>query len=284
MQDVEETPEMTTFTTHDGTRIFYKDWGPRDGQPIVFSHGWPLTADAWDSQMVFFANQGFRTIAHDRRSHGRSDQVWNDNTMDQYADDLGELIDHLDLRNAVLVGHSTGGGEVTRYVGRHGTGKVAKLGLIGAVPPLMLKTEANPGGLPIEVFDGIRKGTYDNRSQFFRDLTIPFYGYNRPGAAISEGLRESFWLQGMMGGLKGQLDSIRAFSESDFTQDLRRFDRPTLVLHGDDDQIVPIGAAALSTVKIVRHAQLKVYEGADHGLTQTHQDRFNADLLAFIRN
>ena len=274
---------MATITTKDGTRIFYKDWGAKDGQPIVFSHGWPLTADVWDAQMVFFANQGFRTIAHDRRSHGRSDQVWQNNTMDQYGDDLAELIEQLDLKDTILVGHSTGGGEVTRYVGRHGTGRVAKLALIGAVPPLMLKTEANPGGLPLDAFDGIRKGTYDNRSQFFKDLTIPFYGYNRPGAVISEGIRESFWLQGMMGGLKGQLDSIRAFSESDFNEDLKRFDKPTLVLHGDDDQIVPIGASALATVKIVKHAVLKVYEGVDQGLTQTHQDRFNADLLAFIK-
>lgn len=273
---------MATITTADGTRIFYKDWGPKDGRPIVFSHGWPLSADAWDAQMVFFANEGFRTIAHDRRSHGRSDQVWSGNTMDQYADDLAELINELDLRDAILVGHSTGGGEVTRYVGRHGTGRVGKLALIGAVPPLMLKTEANSGGLPLAVFDAIRKGTYDNRSQFFRDLTLPFYGYNREGAQISEGIRESFWLQGMMGGLKGQLDSIRAFSESDFHADLKRFDKPTLVLHGDDDQIVPIGASALETAKLVPHAELKVYQGADHGLTQTHQDRFNADLLAFI--
>ena len=270
------------ITTKDGTRIFYKDWGDKRAQPILFSHGWPLTADAWDAQMVFFAKQGFRTIAHDRRSHGRSDQVWDNNTMDQYADDLAELIEALDLHDVILVGHSTGGGEVTRYIGRHGSARVAKVALIGAVPPLMLKTEANPGGLPIDVFDGIRKGTYDNRSQFFRDLSLPFYGYNREGAAISEGIRESFWLQGMMGGLKGQLDSIRAFSESDFTEDLKKFDRPTLVLHGDDDQIVPIGASALSTVKLVPHAVLKVYEGGDHGLPQTQQDRFNADLLAFI--
>ncbi|TAK14605.1 MAG: alpha/beta hydrolase [Rhizorhabdus sp.] len=273
---------MTTITTQDGTRIFYKDWGSRDGQPIVFSHGWPLSADAWDAQMVFFANQGFRTIAHDRRSHGRSDQVWGNNNMDQYADDLAKLIEQLDLDRVILVGHSTGGGEVTRYIGRHGTARVAKVALIGAVPPLMLKTEAHPIGLPIEVFDGIRQGTFDNRSQFFKDLTIPFYGYNRDGTVISEGLREEFWRQGMMGGLKGQLDSIRAFSESDFTEDLQRFDVPTLVLHGDDDQIVPIGASALSTVKIVKHAVLKVYEGADHGLIQTHQDRFNADVLDFI--
>lgn len=273
---------MTTITTKDDTRIFYKDWGSKDAQPIVFSHGWPLTADAWDAQMVFFANQGFRTIAHDRRSHGRSDQVWDNNTMDQYADDLAELIGTLDLHDVILVGHSTGGGEVTRYIGRHGTARVARVALIGAVPPLMLKTEANPIGLPIEVFDGIRKGTFDNRSQFFKDLVTPFYGYNREGRTLSEGIRDSFWAQGMMGGLKGQLDSIRAFSESDFTEDLRKFDVPTLVVHGDDDQIVPIGASALSTVKIVKHAVLKVYEGADHGLTQTHQDRFNADLLDFI--
>jgi len=276
--------QMTTITTKDGTRIFYKDWGARDAQPIVFSHGWPLSADAWDAQMVFFADQGFRTIAHDRRSHGRSDQVWDANNMDQYADDLADLIETLDLRDVVLVGHSTGGGEVTRYIGRHGTDRVAKVALIGAVPPLMLKTEANPGGLPISAFDAIRTGTFDNRSQFFRDLTIPFYGYNRDGATISEGISEEFWRQGMMGGLKGQLDSIRAFSESDFHADLGRFDVPTLVLHGDDDQIVPIGASALETVKIVPNAVLKIYEGADHGLTQTHQDRFNADLLDFIRD
>ncbi|MFO1147522.1 MAG: alpha/beta hydrolase [Alsobacter sp.] len=275
---------MATITTKDGTSIFYKDWGPKEGQPIVFSHGWPLTADAWDAQMVFFANHGYRTIAHDRRSHGRSDQVWNSNTMDQYGDDLADLLAALDLRQAILVGHSTGGGEVTRYVGRHGTARVAKLALIGAVPPLMLKTEANPGGLPLEVFDGIRKGTFDNRSQFFWDLTIPFYGYNRPGAAASDGVRKSFWLQGMLGGLKGQLDSVRAFSESDFHPDLKRFDRPTLVLHGDDDQIVPIGASALATASLVPHARLTVYEGADHGLTQTHQDRFNADLLHFVQD
>nr|WP_047168325.1 alpha/beta hydrolase [Sphingomonas sp. Y57] len=273
---------MNTITTKDGTRIFYKDWGPRNGQPIIFSHGWPLTADAWDAQLVFFASQGFRAIAHDRRSHGRSDQVWDNNNMDQYADDLAELIEQLDLRDIILVGHSTGGGEVTRYIGRHGTARVAKVGLIGAVPPLMLKTEANPIGLPIEAFDDIRKGTFDNRSQYFKDITIPFYGYNRQGAVISEGIRDDFWRQGMMGGLKGQLDSIRAFSESDFSEDLAKFDVPTLVLHGSDDQIVPIDASALSTVKIVKHAVLKIYEGADHGLTQTHQDRFNADLLDFI--
>jgi non-heme chloroperoxidase len=275
---------MSKITTKDGTGIFFKDWGSKDAQPILFSHGWPLSADAWDAQMVFFADQGFRTIAHDRRSHGRSDQVWDNNTMDQYADDLADLMAALDLHDAILVGHSTGGGEVTRYVGRHGTARVANVALIGAVPPLMLKTEANPGGLQIDTFDNIRKSTFDNRSQFFKDLTIPFYGYNREGAVISDGIREEFWRQGMMGGLKGQLDSIRAFSESDFHADLARFDVPTLVLHGDDDQIVPIGASALETVKIVKDAVLTIYQGADHGLTQTHQDRFNADLLAFIRN
>jgi non-heme chloroperoxidase len=275
---------MSKITTKDGTGIFFKDWGSKDAQPILFSHGWPLSADAWDAQMVFFADQGFRTIAHDRRSHGRSDQVWDNNTMDQYADDLADLMAALDLHDAILVGHSTGGGEVTRYVGRHGTARVANVAQICAVPPLMLKTEANPGGLQIDTFDNIRKSTFDNRSQFFKDLTIPFYGYNREGAVISDGIREEFWRQGMMGGLKGQLDSIRAFSESDFHADLARFDVPTLVLHGDDDQIVPIGASALETVKIVKDAVLTIYQGADHGLTQTHQDRFNADLLAFIRN
>jgi non-heme chloroperoxidase len=275
---------MSTITTKDGTRIFYKDWGSKDAQPIVFSHGWPLTADVWDAQMVFFANNGFRTIAHDRRSHGRSDQVWDNNNMDQYADDLSDLIEALDLHDVILVGHSTGGGEVTRYIGRHGTSRVAKLALIGAVPPLMLKTEANPGGLPIDAFDAIRKGTFDNRPQFFKDLTIPFYGYNRDGAVISEELRSDFVRQGLMGGLKGELDSIRAFSESDFNEDLKKVDVPTLVLHGSDDQIVPIDASAHATVKIVKQAVLKVYEGADHGLTQTHQDRFNADLLAFINS
>jgi len=275
---------MTTITTKDGTNIFFKDWGPKDAQPIVFSHGWPLSADAWDAQMVFFANQGFRTIAHDRRSHGRSDQVWENNNMDQYADDVAELIEQLDLKDVILVGHSTGGGEVTRYIGRHGTSRVAKVALIGAVPPLMLKTEANPDGLPIDVFDGIRKGTFDNRPQFFKDLTLPFYGYNRDGAAVSEAVRDEFVRQGMNGGLKGLLDSIRAFSESDFNEDLKKFDKPTLVLHGDDDQIVPIGAAALSTVKIVKQAVLKVYEGGSHGLTVIEQDRFNADLLEFINS
>ena len=274
---------MSTITTKDGTRIFYKDWGSKDAQPIVFSHGWPLTADAWDPQLVFFANNGYRVIAHDRRSHGRSDQVWQNNTMDQYADDLGELIEQLDLKNVVLIGHSTGGGEVTRYVGRHGTGRVANVVLLGAVPPLMLKTEANPGGLPLEVFDDIRKNTFGNRSQFFKDIVVPFYNYNREGAVLSEGIRDNFWRQGMMGGLKGQLDSIKAFSESDFTEDLKKIDVPALIIHGDDDQIVPIGASALLSSKLEPKATLKIYEGSGHGISEQDTDRFNADVLAFIK-
>jgi non-heme chloroperoxidase len=272
---------MPFITTDDGTNIFYKDHGT--GQPVLFSHGWPLSADAWDGQMVFMGRNGFRVIAHDRRSHGRSDQSWDGNHMDRYADDLAALIEALDLRDVILVGHSTGGGEITHYVGRHGTSRVAKMVLVGAVPPLMLKTDANPGGLPIEVFDGIRKGTFDDRSQFYRDLTLPFYGYNREGAAISDGVRESFWLQGMMGGLKGQLDCIREFSEVDYTPDLLKIDVPLLIVHGSDDQIVPIGAAGLKTHEIVKGSELKVYEGAPHGLPTTLQDRFNADLLAFAR-
>lgn len=272
---------MSTITTEDGTQIFYRDFG--SGQPVVFSHGWPLSADAWDAQMVFLGQHGYRVIAHDRRSHGRSTQTWDGNHMDQYADDLAELIEELNLKDAVLVGHSTGGGEVTRYLGRHGTKHVAKAVLVGAVPPLMLKTDANPGGLPLEVFDGIRKGTFDNRSQFYKDLTLPFYGYNRPGAQVSEGARESFWLQGMLGGLKGQLDCIKQFSETDFTEDLKKIDVPTLIIHGDDDQIVPIGASAHQSVKLIPNATLKVYPGGSHGLTLTQQDQFNADLLAFIK-
>jgi non-heme chloroperoxidase len=272
---------MSTITTEDGTQIFYRDFG--SGQPVVFSHGWPLSADAWDAQMVFLGQHGYRVIAHDRRSHGRSTQTWDGNHMDQYADDLAELIEELNLKDAVLVGHSTGGGEVTRYLGRHGTKHVAKAVLVGAVPPLMLKTDANPGGLPLEVFDGIRKGTFDNRSQFYKDLTLPFYGYNRPGAQASEGARESFWLQGMLGGLKGQLDCIKQFSETDFTEDLKKIDVPTLIIHGDDDQIVPIGASAHQSVKLIPNATLKVYPGGSHGLTLTQQDQFNADLLAFIK-
>lgn len=271
---------MAMSISRDGTRIFYKDWG--SGRPVVFSHGWPLTADAWDGQMAFLAARGYRVVAHDRRSHGRSDQSWDGNDMDTYADDLAALLDSLDLRNVVMVGHSTGGGEVTRYLGRHGTGRVARAVLVGAVPPLMLKTDANPGGLPMEVFDGIRAGTLADRSQFFKDITVPFYGWNRPGATVSEGIRDAFWLQGMMGGITGQLACIRQFSETDFTDDLRSIDVPTLVLHGDDDQIVPIGASALRTAELIRNATLTVYAGSSHGLAQVEQDRFNADLLAFI--
>jgi len=270
------------LTVKDGSRLYYKDWGK--GQPVLFSHGWPLSADAWDAQMVFLGQKGYRVIAHDRRSHGRSDQTWDGNDMDTYADDLATLIETLDLKNLVMVGHSTGGGEVAHYLGRHGTKRVAKAVLVGAVPPLMLKTAANPGGLDLAVFDGIRKGTFDNRSQFFKDLATPFYGYNRPGKRLSEGVRDSFWLQGMMGGIKGQLDCIHEFSEVDYTEDLKKIDKPTLFIHGDDDQIVPIGASALLAHKLVKGSTLKVYAGADHGLTITHQDRFNADLLAFIQN
>jgi non-heme chloroperoxidase len=272
---------MGTITTKDGTRIFYKDWG--SGQPILFSHGWPLSGDAWDGQMLFFGQQGYRVVAHDRRSHGRSDQTWDGNHMDQYADDLAELIEKLDLRNIIMIGHSTGGGEVAHYIGRHGSDRVAKVVLVGAVPPLMLKTEVNPEGTPIEVFDGIRKNTGGDRSQFFKDLTIPFYGFNRDGAKVNEGLRESFWLQGMMGGIKGEYDCVREFSEVDYTEDLKKIDKPTLVIHGDDDQIVPIKASAEKTAKIVKGAQLKVYPGGPHGLAQTEADKFNADVLAFIQ-
>ncbi len=272
---------MPRITVKDGAEIFYKDWGA--GPPVILSHGWPLSADAWDAQMVFLGERGYRVVAHDRRGHGRSSQTWDGNHMDQYADDLSALIEALDLRGAVLAGHSTGGGEVAHYVGRHGTGRLAKVVLLGAVPPLMLRTETNPVGLPIEVFDGIRKGTFDDRSQFFRDLALSFYGYNRPGAKLSQGVCDSFWLQGMMGGIKGQLDCIREFSEVDYTEDLRRIDVPTLIAHGDDDQIVPIVASALLSSKLVVGAELKIYPGAPHGLAQTHQDAFNADLLAFIR-
>lgn len=273
---------MGYITARDGAKIFYKDWGK--GQPVLFSHGWPLTADAWDAQMLFLGSQGYRVIAHDRRSHGRSDQTWDGNEMDTYADDLHTLIETLDLKDIVLVGHSTGGGEITHYAGRHGTKRIARMVLIGAVPPLMLKTAANPGGLPIEVFDGIRKGTFDNRAQFFKDLAIPFYGYNRDGAKLSEGVHDSFWLQGMMGGIKGQYDCIHEFSQVDYTEDLRKIDKPTLILHGDDDQIVPIGASALLSSRLVKGATLKVYKGAPHGFPTTHQDEVNADLLAFIRS
>ena len=272
---------MTTITTKDGTQIYYKDWGT--GQPIVFSHGWPLTADAWEDQMAFLASHGYRCIAHDRRSHGRSSQPWIGNDMDTYADDLATLVEALELKNAIHVGHSTGGGEVARYIGRHGTKRVSKAVLIGAVPPLMLKTDANPAGLPIETFDGIRAGVLADRSQFFKDLSVPFYGANRPGAKVSQGLGDSFWLQGMQGGFKGIFDCIKAFSETDFTEDLRQMDVPTLFLHGDDDQIVPIGDSALLAVKLIKNAQLKIYKGAPHGMCSTQKDQVNADLLAFSK-
>ncbi len=273
---------MTKVTTKDGTRIYYRDWG--SGQPILFSHGWPLSGDAWDAQILFFARQGFRVIAHDRRSHGLSDQTFQGNDMDTYADDLAAVIDALDLKDFIIVGHSTGGGEVARYIGRHGTDRVAKAVLVGAVPPIMIKTPGNPGGLPKDVFDGIRTGVAHNRSQFYLDLTTPFYGYNRPGATPSDGLRQNFWLQGMMGGVIGQYNCIREFSEVDYTEDLKRMDVPTLIVHGDDDQIVPIGAAGLLSAKIAPQATLKIYEGSPHGLAQTEPERFNDDLLAFAKS
>src|SRR5579871_1364162 len=272
---------MSTITTKDGTTIYYKDWGT--GQPITFSHGWPLTADAWDAQMLFFGQQGYRVIAHDRRGNGRSSQPWDGNDMDTYADDLAQLFEALDLKDAIMVGHSTGGGEVVRYLGRHGSARVAKAATLGAVPPLMLQTAANPGGLPIAAFDGIRAGVANDRPQFYKELTMPFYGYNRPGAKISEGVRQHWWLQGMMGGMKAHYDCIKAFSETDFTEDLKKFDVPTLILHGDDDQIVPIGAAGLMSAKIVKNATLKVYPGYPHGMCTTNADVINTDLLAFLK-
>ena len=272
---------MSTITTKDGTTIYYKDWG--QGQPIVFSHGWPLSADDWDAQMLFFGQQGYRVIAHDRRGHGRSTQTWDGNDMDTYADDLAALTEKLDLKNAIHVGHSTGGGEVARYIGRHGASRVAKAVLISAVPPLMLQTEKNPGGLPISVFDGLRAQLVADRAQFYKDFTLPFYGYNRPGAKISEGVREHWWHQGMIGGVKPHYDCIKAFSETDFTGDLKKIDVPTLIMHGDDDQIVPIGAAALLSAKLVKDATLKVYPGFPHGMPTTNADQINTDLLAFIK-
>ena len=272
---------MPTFTTKDGAQIFYKDWGT--GQPIVFSHGWPLSADDWDAQMLYFGERGYRVIAHDRRGHGRSTQTWDGNEMNTYADDLAALTEKLDLKNAIHVGHSTGGGEVARYIGRHGTKRVAVAVLISAVPPLMVKTDKNPTGTPVAVFDELRAALVADRAQFYKDITLPFYGYNRPGAKISEGIREHWWYQGMMGGVKAHYDCIKAFSETDFTEDLRKIDVPTLILHGDDDQIVPIVAAGLLSAKIVKNATLKVYKGFPHGMPTTNADEINADLLAFVR-
>ena len=271
---------MSSITVKDGTRIYYKDWG--SGPPVVFSHGWPLSSDAWEDQMFFLASRGYRCIAHDRRAHGRSSQPWNGHDMDTYADDLSALVGTLNLEGATFVGHSTGGGEVARYFGRHGTSRVAKAVLVSAVAPLMLKTASNPGGLPLEVFDGIRAAVARDRAQYFMDLSTPFYGANR-GIAVSQGLRDSFWLQSMQGSLKGEYDCVKAFSETDLTEDLKKLDRPTLIIQGDEDQIVPIGAASMAQAKIIKNARLDVYKGAPHGLPSTHKDRLNADLLSFLQ-
>ena len=273
---------MSMITTKDGTEIYYKDWG--SGEPVVFSHGWPLTADSWEAQMFFLASKGYRCIAHDRRGHGRSNQPWDGNDMNTFADDLATLIEHLDLQRAVLIGFSMGGGEVARYIGRYGTKQIAKAVLVAAVPPLMLKTDANPGGLPKEVFDGFRASFLADRSQFFKDVASgPFFGFNRPGAKISQGMIDSWWMQGMMGGHKNTYECIKAFSETDFTEDLKKFDVPTLIIHGDDDQVVPIDASARASAKIIKNAKLIVYPGAPHGITDMHKDRLNEDLLAFLK-
>jgi non-heme chloroperoxidase len=273
---------VDSVTTEDGTRIHFKDWG--SGPAVVFSHGWPLQGDAWEDQMIFLASNGYRVIAHDRRGHGLSSQPWGGNDMDTYADDLATLLNALDIKDATLVGHSTGGGEVARYIGRHGTQRVAKAVLVGAVPPQMVVSATNPNGLPMSVFDGIRSAVLADRSQFFKDLTLPFYGYNREGAKISEGVRDTFWAQGMQCGIKNAYDCIKQFSETDFTEDLKKIDVPTLFVHGSDDQIVPIDAAAKAAVKLVPNATLKIYEGAPHGLPTTHKDKLNADLLEFLKS
>ncbi len=272
---------MSTITTKDGTQIYYNDWG--QGRPVVFSHGWPLSADALEDQMFFLAQRGYRCVGHDRRGHGRSSQPWSGNDLDTYADDLAALVKELDLKDAIHVGHSTGGGEVARYIGRHGTKRVAKAALIGAIPPVMVKSASNPSGTPLEEFDKLRAAVQADRSQFWKDLSMPFYGYNRPGAKISEGVRESFWLQGMMAGFPASYFCIKAFSETDLTEDLKKFDVPTLIMHGDDDQIVPIADSAMLSSKIVKKAQLKIYKGAPHGMCSTHKDQINADLLAFLK-
>jgi non-heme chloroperoxidase len=285
LNSIERNITMSYITTKDGTTIYYKDWGPKQGPVITFSHGWPLSSDAWEAQMFFLASQGYRCIGHDRRGHGRSSQPWEGNHMDQYADDLLELFEQLDLKKVMMVGHSTGGGEVARFIGRHGTKRVAKAVLMGAVPPIMLKTAANPGGLPLEVFDGFRKAYLDDRSQFFLNVASgPFFGFNRPGAKVSQGLIQSWWMQGMMSGHKNAYDCIKAFSETDFTEDLKKFDVPTLIVHGDDDQIVPIGASAKLSAKLVTNSVLKIYPGGTHSLGDTSKERLNQDLLDFARS